>query len=32
MRLIQYNNNSKFSLTKDLFGNDILNYAILLYT
>jgi hypothetical protein len=29
MRLLQYNNEGEFSLTKDLFGDDIPDYAIL---
>ena len=32
MRLLQYNNECEFSLTKDLFGDDIPDYAILSHT
>jgi hypothetical protein len=32
MRLLQYNNDGEFSLTKDLFGDDIPDYAILSHT
>jgi hypothetical protein len=32
MRLLEYNNDGKFSLTKDFVGNDIPEYAILSHT
>jgi hypothetical protein len=32
MRLLQYNNDGEFSLTKDLIGDDIPKYAILSHT
>ena len=32
MRLLQYNNDSEFSLTKDFVGSKIPEYAILLHT
>ncbi|KAH8656100.1 heterokaryon incompatibility protein-domain-containing protein, partial [Tricladium varicosporioides] len=32
MRLLRYNNEGEFSLTKDFLGNDIPNYAILSHT
>jgi hypothetical protein len=32
MRLLQYNNDGEFSLTKDLLGDDIPDYAVLSHT
>jgi len=32
MRLLQYNNDSEFSLTKDFVSSEIPEYAILLHT
>jgi hypothetical protein len=32
MRLLQYNNEGEFSLTKDFLGDDIPDYAILSHT
>ena len=32
MRLLQYNNDSEFSLTKDFVGGEIPEYAILSHT